>query len=283
MATKTIKIADKPTLDEIKSLLSDDKHGLVVLQDSINSESMRSSISVTLLKTEYKKLWESVSTLPYRLYNGSAVVYNNEIHILGGYSNARYHYKWDGSSWTNVSTLPIGLNYGCAVVYNNEIHILGTYANSESYYAHCKWDGSSWTSVSTTPITFHHGSAVIYNDEIHVLISTSDYKWDGSSWTNVSTLPYNFNEGSAVVYNDAIHILGSGLGDKANGVKHYALLPVKTITMHLPKDSKIYTPVDLAAVTNCTFDTDHLVVSDDGAVQFKVETLNTSSIFTIIN
>ena len=40
--------------------------------------------------------WE----LPNQFYNGSAVVYNNEIHILGGDDNSTAHYKWDGSSWT---------------------------------------------------------------------------------------------------------------------------------------------------------------------------------------
>ena len=40
-------------------------------------------------------------------------------------------------------------------------------------------------------------------------------------------------------------------------------------SIYLPKDSKIYAPVDLVAVTNCTFDTDHLVVTDDGIVEFS--------------
>ena len=77
----------------------------------------------------------SVSTLPYNFYNGSAVVYNNEFHILGG-GNTTAHYKWDGSSWVKVSTLPYNFLQGSAVVYNNEIHILGS--NSSSYYtSHC--------------------------------------------------------------------------------------------------------------------------------------------------
>ena len=70
----------------------------------------------------------SVSTLPYGFSSGSAVVYNNDIHILGG-GNASIaqtnHYKFNGSSWESVSTLPYGFAYGSAVVYNNDIHILG--------------------------------------------------------------------------------------------------------------------------------------------------------------
>ena len=76
---------------------------------------------------------ENVSTLPYQFYFGSAVIYNNEIHILGSYnSSSDYtnHYKYDGSTWTNVSTLPYNFYEGSAVVLNNEIHILGSYNSS---------------------------------------------------------------------------------------------------------------------------------------------------------
>ena len=46
--------------------------------------------------------------LPYTFYYGSVVVYNNEIHILGGSGSANYtkHYKWNGTTWSEVSTLP---------------------------------------------------------------------------------------------------------------------------------------------------------------------------------
>ena len=36
--------------------------------------------------------WGVVSTLPYNFYNGSAVVYNNEIHILGSSDAYTKHY-----------------------------------------------------------------------------------------------------------------------------------------------------------------------------------------------
>ena len=165
--------------------------------------------------------WTSVSTLPYNFYYGSAVVYNNEIHILGGSGssgNQTKHYKYNGSSWTEVSTLPYYFNYGSAVVHNNEIHILGSYGQTKHY----KYNGSSWTSVSTLPYDFYEGSAVVYNNEIHILGGgngqTKHYKYNGSSWTSVSTLPYYFYLGSAVVYNNEIHILG---GDSAgNTNKH---------------------------------------------------------------
>ena len=157
-------------------------------------------------------------SLPYNFYRGSAVVYNNEIHIMGGgYRTYTYHYKWDGTSWTSVSTLPYDFLNGSAVVYNNEIHIMG---GTNQVVRHYKWDGTSWTFVgSSLPFGLQGGSAVVFNNEIHILGSvfknssstyyTAHYKWDGTSWTEVSTLPYNFYYGSAVVYNNEIHILGT--------------------------------------------------------------------------
>ena len=157
--------------------------------------------------------WSFVSPAPYKqcVYSGrgAAVVYNNEIHVLGGSSSPAdtKHYKWNGSSWSSVSTLPFSLGYGAAVVYHDEIHILGG-------TKHYKWNGSSWSSVSTLPFSLGYGAAVVYHDEIHILggggVATNHYKWDGSSWSSVSTLPVSFQHRGIVVYNDEIHILGGG-------------------------------------------------------------------------
>ena len=163
-------------------------------------------------------IYTQVSTLPYNFYLGSAVVFNNEIHILGGYENQLAHYKFNGNSWTQVSTLPYNFYLGSAVVFNNEIHILGGYENQ---LAHYKFNGNSWTQVSTLPYNFYLGSAVVFNNEIHILggyeNQLAHYKFNGNSWTQVSTLPYNFYLGSAVVFNNEIHILGG----YENQLAHY--------------------------------------------------------------
>lgn len=152
--------------------------------------------------------------LPYYFYKASAVVLNNEIHILGSGYDAYWvnHYKWDGSSWTSVSTLPYGFS-GSAVVLNNEIHILGSGVIGETQN-HYKWNGSSWTSVSTLPWLFIDGSAVVLNGEIHILGTNSSSskchsKWNGSSWVSMENLPYDFYGGDAVIFKEGIHILGS--------------------------------------------------------------------------
>jgi len=111
------------------------------------------------------------STLPYVFYEGDAIVYNNQIHILGGSDNYTKHYVYNGSTWTSESTLPYVFYEGSAIVYNDKIHILGRYSSS------------------TAPRTNH-------------------YAYNGSTWTNESTLPYEFYEGSAIMYNNQINILG---------------------------------------------------------------------------
>ena len=115
-------------------------------------------------------------SLLYISYDGSAVVLNNEIHILGGNENGRAHYKWDGTSWSEVSTLPYGFNNNSAVIHRDEIHILGSTNWTDGLRSHYKWDGTSWLEVSTLPVDFSNGSAVVYDDEIHIMAPHSSGK-----------------------------------------------------------------------------------------------------------
>ena len=117
--------------------------------------------------------WGSVMTdLPYNFQRGSAVVYNGEIHILGGEGGQTNHYAWNGSSWRSVSTLPYDFYHGSAVVYNGEIHILGGDGGRTKHY---KWNGSSWRRVSTLPYRFCYGSAVVYGKSIYTINAARSY------------------------------------------------------------------------------------------------------------
>ena len=71
--------------------------------------------------------------LPYSFTNSSAVVLNNEIHVLGN-SDTTTHYKFNGTSWVQVSTLPYNFYNGSAVVLDGEIHILGGSGGSTNHY-----------------------------------------------------------------------------------------------------------------------------------------------------
>lgn len=84
--------------------------------------------------------WKKISTLPYKFYDGCAVVLNNEIHILSGNGNVvstslnsrlqHYVYRWVDSSgvsggyvWKSLGNLPWEMSRGCAVVLNDEIYL----------------------------------------------------------------------------------------------------------------------------------------------------------------
>ena len=192
-------VADKPTLDELYERM--------------------------LHKGQYIGTEVGVNipyALPYRFYNGSAVVLNDEIHILGGdYSTApeisrRSHYKWDGLKWTSVSTIPFDFYHGSAVVFNNEIHIIG--GNSSGQY-HYKWDGINWISVSKPPISLVRGEAIVYNGQIRVCGTTSSssyyaysYIFDEKTitWNRTTNVSYNFYDAGLVEYQGYLYALGGG-------------------------------------------------------------------------
>ena len=146
------------------------------------------------------------SILPYDFYDGEAIVYKNEIHILGGgRGTSIYHYKYNGKTWVSVSELPYDFSAGSAVVWNNELHILGA-------WKHYKYSGSSWVSVSSLPCVSNYAWASVLNNELHLLGGNGQvpyhYKWNGSAWTRVSVFPYEFLYGCMVQYGGEFHVLG---------------------------------------------------------------------------
>lgn len=158
--------------------------------------------------------WGDVLTSPFN-ENISAVVYNNEVHLLD-YVNRHYKLNSDGT-WSSVSTQPLtSTMIRKVVVFNNEIHAI-------SKTQHYKFDGSTWTSVST-PYADYPINIVVYNNEIHVIYQNlSHYKFDGTSWSKVSTVPIN-TPACCVVYNDCIHIIGSSGNYSDYYRSHYKLV-----------------------------------------------------------
>ena len=70
--------------------------------------------------------WTKLSNLPAGFTSGSAIVFNGEIHLLGGNASPyTQHYKWNGSEWTSVSILPHKTEKMDAVIYKGKIHLLG--------------------------------------------------------------------------------------------------------------------------------------------------------------
>lgn len=165
------------------------------------------------------KLYSSISNInygiiPYSYYNGTALLFNGEIHLIGGNHNSTYptnHYKWNGLSWEEVSTLPYDYNnYRTgAVVFQNAIHLC-YYENSYHNMAvHYKWDGNEWNQVSDPSFTTSYGTLIAYNNALHYISPTEHYIWDGSTWSeNLSSLPSGVNTiTDAVIYNNEIHLI----------------------------------------------------------------------------
>jgi N-acetylneuraminic acid mutarotase len=176
--------------------------------------------------------WTSVSTLPYSFNNGKAVVYNNDIHILGGNGAPTSHYKWDGTTWTSVSTLPYSFT-GAAVVFRNEIHILGGSWGGTGYSHHYKWNGTTWTKAASLPYS-DTVLAVVLDDKIHILGGTENenynqysncnkhYEYHDGSWTKLDDIVVTATSsggspriyisgvhgGSAFVHNNKIYVAG---------------------------------------------------------------------------
>ena len=172
------------------------------------------------------KQWTQLGSLPYDFTNGSAVVLNGEIHILGAQvrggdaTDAKKHYKWNGTKWTQVSTLPYIFDNGSAVVLNGEIHIMGGNGTG-SKLKHYKWNGTTWTQVSTLPYTVYSHMAIVYNGEIHLLgvIGSSHYYFDGNEWVSLGETP--INNGYAITMNDGIHLLEKVGSYGSKGFEHY--------------------------------------------------------------
>ena len=163
--------------------------------------------------------WQTAAIMEFNTYRSVAVVWNDEIHVLGGdgspVSTSNYqHWKWNGTTWTKVGNVPYGFYGGQAVVYNNEIHIMGcsAVANNRSHY---KYDGTKWVSVSTLPYELEEGQAVVYKGAIHIMgtgdgyTTSPHYKWNGTTWTRVGTFPYEFTEGALIVHEGKMHALGT--------------------------------------------------------------------------
>lgn len=154
--------------------------------------------------------------LPYKFYNGSAVIFNGEIHILGGTEGKTNHFSWNGMGWTQHDDLPFDFCNGSAVVFKGKIYILGgSEEPTKCYY----WDGRKWTQSTDIPYKFKNGDAVVYDDKIHIFGGNgvesgntntifNHYTWGGKAWTKLSALPHSFVSGAVAVYKGKVHILG---------------------------------------------------------------------------
>lgn len=92
----------------------------IVLNDEIHifgggCTSLKPTKDLKQMKYHYKwddvsNTWTKVSTLPYYFFNGSAVIINGQVHLLGGGrtdTTKKKHYYFNGKSWKAGKGLPL--------------------------------------------------------------------------------------------------------------------------------------------------------------------------------
>jgi len=180
--------------------------------------------------------WQQETNIPYAFANGSAVVYQNKIHLLGGSSSPTSHYSWDGTTWVQESTMPFSFYNGSAIAFGGKIHCIGGANAGERYYT---WDGTTWTQEANLPdiweSSFSHiylrilglNHAVEYNGKLTLAGSNdgSNGNWqrvatlDNGSWSvNWHALSNSSAFYSACSYNGKIYMIGDS---GTNGTKYY--------------------------------------------------------------
>lgn len=192
--------------------LSDEAKKIIVPLGGLSKYAVKGYCSVGGLSKlfwgdDVQEGWRQEANIPYSFANGSAVVYQNKIHLLGGSSSQTSHYSWDGTTWVQESTMPFSYYNGSAIVADGKIHCFGGNNAGSRYYT---WDGTSWTQQPNLPdewpnpwlhrwvelIGINH--AVIFNNKITLAGSNSN---SNDLFKRVSTL----NNGSWSVNWDALN------------------------------------------------------------------------------
>lgn len=133
--------------------------------------------------------WTQKNRLLTSFIDGKAVLYKNQIHILGGSNISQLHVVWNSSSdtYTGVkNTLPKCFTNGNAIVHDGELHLFGA---DDDTYGHYKWNGTTLTYVSKMPYpvtTERDLFAIEYDNEIHLFYTYYHYKYVNNAWTRLT-------------------------------------------------------------------------------------------------
>ena len=163
-------------------------------------------------------------TLPTSLYGAQTFVENNNIYLIGGFSNgvvtsSIYYASFNNlSSWTTVSSaLPAPLAYSQLAVFNNSIYLFGGYnTNSPTnivYMTNYNTPTTGWNQVGTLPDNLYgsHLSIIgtniyLFGGQLSISIKTNNiYRTSIStptSWSQVGSLPSAVSFGQLIVISD---------------------------------------------------------------------------------
>ena len=140
-----------PTLPTRMSIVDN----AVVYDNEIHIFSTPNTVRTNTLHYKWDGIeWTQSADIPYYAYYATIVVYNNEIHCIGGGDSTHpgyevCHYKFDGVNWHRV-TMPFNICLASSVVYKNKIHILGGEINYDNCSTHYTYDGVKHEAIIRT-------------------------------------------------------------------------------------------------------------------------------------
>lgn len=159
--------------------------------------------------------------LPRKFKEASALIYANQLHVLGD----TYHYKYENGEWVEASTIPYSMFYDTAAIwFTNQLFIL---ADNGSWRNTYRWQGTKWEIYEsaklfdTCHVMYAHvgGGGNLYAVGKHNSSSSFNFYKLSSGWSNQTNIPYDFRDGAAVFFNSAIHVIGSSI--ESDSKKHY--------------------------------------------------------------
>ena len=130
---------------------------------------------------------------------GDAVVFNNEIHFVGGPSYETKHYKFNGTSWVKIADFPTnypGIRLAECTESNDSKSIHAIIPTDIHTLKHYKFNGSSWTELDPPPSTYDYIAYRDYygvdNPSFKIQTTGNDVNvkvYNGSSYVDVG--PYS--------------------------------------------------------------------------------------------
>ena len=204
-------------------------------------------------KNQYKWVkdkWEKVSTIPFNFVGGSAVVYQDKIHLLGSASSGveDYHYTWSpDEGWVVKQNLPEKFSNGTAIVYNDELHIIGGTFMNGSAYNHYKLVNARWEVVGHTIGNLVGTNSAVVNDGL-LYAATQDSDdgetispctitvFDGIGWTNIGEIDTQISADNyhyLVSFQNRLHFFM--INDDKTVLHHYLITGLKKNIGHAIK------------------------------------------------
>jgi N-acetylneuraminic acid mutarotase len=205
--------------------------------------------------------WTNLDTLAATISEAQAVVFRNQIFLIGGLTTntiAQIDSSTDGSTWsTSVGSLPAARSSGSVAVYNDSIWYAGGHdlngsctggsivACSEVFSSS---DGLTWSTAGSLPFQSASGAMVNYNGMLWYAggrDETSAYRdevytsTDGATWTLAGHLPDTCMGHNLLVFDEQLWLIG---GNCTSGVVDgvYSSTDGATWTLHSTLPTALY-------------------------------------------